>query len=156
MVLLLQSLIDNKSLIFLFNFRKMSRISRKSKRRKSDPKFIITERIENDARWQPEDDKKLVTAIEQVLNQYSSLNFIKFILIKLAFRSKISILFTRPLPFRAISLFTNSKIDGTAFYSIKLFQRLHKESLKICHHKISKKSSKKQHYFQLKKTKFYR
>jgi len=44
----------------------MSRISRKSKRRKSDPKFILTERIENDARWQPEDDKKLVTAIEQV------------------------------------------------------------------------------------------
>ena len=134
----------------------MSRISRKSKRRKSDPKFILTERIENDARWQPEDDKKLVTAIEQVLTQYSSLNFIKFILVKLTFRSKISILSTRPLPFRAILLFTNSKIDGTAFYSIKQFQKLHKESLKICRRKISKKLLKKQHYFQLKKIKFYR
>jgi len=38
----------------------------KSQRRKSDPKSVIYEKVENDARWQPEDDLKLRTAIEQV------------------------------------------------------------------------------------------
>ena len=51
---------------------------------------------------------------------------------------------------------TTCEIDGTAFYSIKQFQKLHKESLKICRRKISKKLLKKLHYFQLKKIKFYR
>ena len=38
----------------------------KNYRRKSDPKSVIYEKVETDSRWQPEDDLKLKTAIEQV------------------------------------------------------------------------------------------
>jgi hypothetical protein len=38
----------------------------KEHRRKSDPKSVIYQKVEIDARWHPEDDLKLKTAIEQV------------------------------------------------------------------------------------------
>ena len=52
----------------------MKRQKYKNHRRKSDPKSVVYEKVEIDSRWQPEDDLKLKTAIEQVTNEIEILN----------------------------------------------------------------------------------